>query len=113
MQIKYSFDFPGSTNGAIEYIVSHAIQTAAGAGVKSLTFGAGATASLMPGHNMSGTKVKMLQHSYETVAKQFNLIRKSEFRAKLGAEDDPLWLAYPPHGLGSKGMQAVINFFRD
>lgn len=113
MQIKYSFDFPGSTNGAIEYIVSHAIQTAAGAGVKSLTFGAGATASLTPGHNMSGTKVKMLQHSYETVAKQFNLIRKSEFRAKLGAEDDPLWLAYPPHGLGSKGMQAVVNFFKD
>lgn len=113
MQIKYSFDFPGAPNGAIEYIVSHAIQTASRAGVKSLTFGAGATTSLTPGHNMSGTKVRMLQHTYETIAKQFNLIRKSEFRAKLGAEDDPLWLAYPPHGLGSRGVRAILNFFED
>lgn len=113
MQIKYSFDFPNAPNGVIEHLVTHAIQTAAQSGVKSLTFGAGATASLTPGHNMSGAKVKFLRNSYEGVAKQFNLVRKSEFRAKLGAEDDPLWLAYPPHGLGSKGIRAILNFFMD
>ncbi|BAE55851.1 aspartyl-tRNA synthetase, cytoplasmic [Aspergillus flavus] len=113
MQVKYSFDFPGSPNGVIEHIVTHAIQTAARSGVKSLTFGAGATTTLTPGHNMHGAKVKMLQHTYETLAKQFHLVRKSEFRAKLGAQDDPLYIAYPPHGLGSKGIRAVLHFFED
>ncbi|KAF7119218.1 hypothetical protein CNMCM5793_008963 [Aspergillus hiratsukae] len=113
MQVKYSFDFPGSPNGVIEYIVTHAIQTAARAGTKSLTFGAGATATLTPGHNLHGAKIKMLQHTYETLAKQFHLVRKSEFRAKLGAHDEPLYIAYPPHGLGSRGIRAVLHFFED
>lgn len=113
MQIKYSLDFPGAPNGAIEHILTHAIQTAARAGIKWLTFGAGATSTLTPGHNMSGPKIKVLQHSYETLAGQFNLVRKSEFRAKMGAEEDPLWVAYPPHGLGSKGVRAILSFFQD
>lgn len=113
MQIKYAFDFPGAPSGAIEYIVTHAIQTAAKSGVKSLTFGAGATSQLTPGHHMYGTKVKMLQHTYEAVAKQFHLSRKSEFRLKLGAHEEPLYIAYPPHGLGSRGIRAVLHFFED
>ena len=113
MQVKYSLDFPGAPNGVIEYIVTHAIQTAAKSGVKSLTFGAGATSQLIPGHNMHGTKVKMLEHTYEALAKQFHLVRKSEFRAKLGATEDPLYISYPTHGLGSKGIRAILNFFED
>ncbi|KAJ5305970.1 hypothetical protein PENANT_c015G07675 [Penicillium antarcticum] len=113
MQVKYSLDFPGAPNGVIEYIVTHAIQTAAKSGVKGLTFGAGATSQLIPGHNMHGTKVKMLEHTYEALAKQFHLVRKSEFRAKLGATEDPLYISYPAHGLGSKGIRAILNFFED
>ncbi|KAJ5925583.1 hypothetical protein N7454_008222 [Penicillium verhagenii] len=113
MQVKYSLDFPGAPNGVIEYIVTHAIQTAGKAGVKGLTFGAGATARLTPGHNLHGTKIKMLEHTYEALAKQFHLVRKSEFRAKLGATEDPLYISYPSHGLGSKGIRAILNFFED
>ncbi|KAJ5214048.1 hypothetical protein N7449_001217 [Penicillium cf. viridicatum] len=113
MQVKYSLDFPGAPNGVIEYIVTHAIQTAAKGGVKGLTFGAGATSQLTAGHNMRGTKVKMLEHTYEALAKQFHLVRKSEFRAKLGATEDPLYISYPSHGLGSKGIRAILNFFED
>ncbi|EED17048.1 aspartyl-tRNA synthetase, cytoplasmic [Talaromyces stipitatus ATCC 10500] len=113
MQVKYSLDFPDSPNGTIEYIVTHAIQTASKQGVKSLTFGAGATATLTPGHHMKGAKVRMLQHTYEAVAKQFHLTRKSEFRMKLGAHEEPLYIAYPPHGLGSRGIRAIMNFFED
>ncbi|KAJ5108433.1 hypothetical protein N7456_005108 [Penicillium angulare] len=113
MQVKYSLDFPGAPNGVIEYIVTHAIQTAGKAGVKGLTFGAGATTRMTPGHNLHGTKIKMLEHTYETLAKQFHLVRKSEFRAKLGATEDPLYIAYPAHGLGSKGVRAILNFFED
>lgn len=113
MQVKYSLDFPGSPNGVIEYIVTEAIQTASKSGVKSLTFGAGATSQLTPGHNLHGTKIKMLEHTYEALAKQFHLVRKSEFRAKLGATEDPLYISYPAHGLGSKGIRAILNFFED
>jgi len=113
MQVKYSLDFPGSPSGAIEYIITHAIQGAARSGVKSLTFGAGASAHLTAGHNLSSAKVKMLQTSYDTIVKQFKLNRKTEFRAKLGAHEEPLYIAYPPHGLGSKGIRAILNFFED
>ena len=60
-----------------------------------LTFGGGAAARLTPGHHLSGTKVKMLQAAYESIMKQFHLNRKSEFRAKMGATEDPIWICYP------------------
>ncbi|KAJ5167734.1 Aspartate--tRNA ligase [Penicillium canariense] len=113
MQVKYSLDFPNSPSGVIEYIVTQAIQTASKGGVKGLTFGAGATSQLTPGHNLHGAKIKMLERTYEALAKQFHLVRKSEFRAKLGATEEPLYIAYPAHGLGSKGIRAVLNFFED
>jgi aspartyl-tRNA synthetase len=113
MQVKYSLDFPNSPSGVIEYIVTQAIQTASKGGVSGLTFGAGATSKLIPGHNLHGTKIKMLEHTYEALAKQFHLVRKSEFRAKLGATEEPLYISYPAHGLGSKGIRAVLNFFED
>lgn len=113
MQVKYSLDFPNSPNGVIEYIVTQAIQTAGKGGVKGLTFGAGATSHLTPGHNLHGAKIRMLERTYEALAKQFHLVRKSEFRAKLGATEEPLYISYPAHGLGSKGIRAVLNFFED
>lgn len=112
-QAKYTLDFPGAPSGTIEYITTHAISAAAAAGIKSLTFGGGATDRLIPGHHLSGAKVKLLEHAYEATVKQFNLTRKSGFRAKMGATEDPLWIAYPPHGLGTKGIKAIMNFFED
>ena len=112
-QAKYTLDFPGAPSGTIEYITTHAISAAAAIGIKSLTFGGGATDHLIPGHHLSGAKVKLLQRTYEATVKQFHLNRKSEFRAKMGATEDPLWIAYPPHGLGTKGIKAIMNFFED
>lgn len=113
MQVKYSLDFPGSPSGSIEYIISYAIQAAAKMGVKHLTFGSGATARLTPGSNMGNTKAKVLQRTYEALMKQFRLNRKSEFRAKMGAYEDPTYIAYPKNGLGTRGIRAIMNFFED
>lgn len=113
MQVKYSLDFPGSPSGSIEYIITHAIQAAGQTGVKQLSFGSGATARLIPGHNMGSTKVKVLQRTYEALMKQFKLNRKSEFRAKMGAYEDPTYIAYPRHGLGTRGIRAIMSFFED
>ncbi|EEP81919.1 hypothetical protein UREG_06784 [Uncinocarpus reesii 1704] len=113
MQVKYSLDFPGSPSGSIEYIVTHAIQTAAKSGVKSLTFGGGATAHLTPGHNLSSAKAKVLSTTYDAIVKQFKLNRKTEFRAKLGAHEEPVYIAYPKRGLGTRGIRAILSFFED
>ncbi|OAT08922.1 aspartyl-tRNA synthetase [Blastomyces gilchristii SLH14081] len=113
MQIKYSLDFPGAPSGTIEYLITHVVQAGARFGIKALTFGAGASSTLTPGHNMSSTKGKVLQTTYEAIAKQFGLNRKTEFRAKLGAFEEPLFIAYPRHGMGSKGIRAILNFFED
>ncbi|KAN0086902.1 hypothetical protein V8E54_000590 [Elaphomyces granulatus] len=113
MQIKYSLDFPGAPSGTIEHLITHAIQTAAHSGVKRLTFGAGATAQLVAGHHVRGTKVRILQRTYEALVKQFHLTRKSEFRIKLGAQEEPLYIAHPPHGLGSRGIRAILKFVED
>ncbi|KAL1956344.1 hypothetical protein VTO42DRAFT_7427 [Malbranchea cinnamomea] len=113
MQVKYSLDFPGSPSGSIEYIITQAIQAVAKMGVKSLTFGSGAAARLTPGHNIGSTKAKVLQHTYDTLMKQFKLNRKSEFRAKMGAYEEPTYIAYPRHGLGTKGIRAIMSFFED
>ncbi|EEH42912.1 aspartate-tRNA(Asn) ligase [Paracoccidioides brasiliensis Pb18] len=113
MQIKYSLDFPGSPSGAIESLITHAIQSVAKSGIKSLTFGAGASNHLTQGHNMSGAKAKLLQSTYDTLVKQFGLNRKTEFRVKLGAYEEPLYIAYPRNGMGSRGIRAILNFLED
>jgi aspartyl-tRNA synthetase len=112
-QAKYCLDFPDAPSGTIELVTTHALSAAGQAGIKSLTFGGGAAAHLTPGHHLSGTKVKMLSATYDTIMKQFHLNRKSEFRAKMGATEDPSWICYPPHGLGSRGIRAIMHFFQD
>jgi ergosteryl-3beta-O-L-aspartate synthase len=112
-QAKYTLDFPDAPSGTIEYLTTHAISAAAASGIKTLTFGGGATDHLVPGHHLSGAKVKLLQRAYEGLVKQFHLSRKSEFRAKMGAKEEPLWIAYPNGGLGTKGIKAIMDFFED
>ena len=112
-QAKYTLDFPNAPSGTIEYITTHALS--ANAGIKNVTFGGGAATHLTPGHHLSGARVKMLQGTYDAIVKQFNLVRKSEFREKMGAVADPIWIAYPPHGLGSsgRGIKAIMKFVQD
>lgn len=91
-QAKYSLDFPDAPSGTVEYLTTHVISAANNAGIKSLTFGGGAAAHLTPGHHLSGTKVKLLSAAYDGIVKQFHLNRKSEFRQKMGATEDPIWI---------------------
>lgn len=110
-QVKWSLDFPQAPSGTIEYITLHAVKAAAAAGTKNLTFGAAATTDLHAGHNLGGIRIKMLSHTYHSVAAQFKLTQKSKFSQKLGAENDPVFVCYPPQGLGAKGSRAVLDFF--
>ncbi|KAI9838070.1 MAG: hypothetical protein M1819_006225 [Sarea resinae] len=110
-QIKYSLDFPGAPGGTIEYITIHAMHVAREAGAKRVTFGGAATATLTPGKNLSGFRVKFLSRSYNSIASQLKLTAKGEFREKLGATEDPVYVCYPEYGLGTKGIHAILTFF--
>ncbi|KAL9607992.1 MAG: hypothetical protein Q9167_007139 [Letrouitia subvulpina] len=110
-QVKWSLDFPGAPGGTIEYLILHALDAARQAGVKQVTFGASAVDSLTPVHNLHGVRIKTLTRTYHTIATQLKLVQKGEFREKLGAEEDPVYICYPRHGLGAKGIRAIMNFF--
>ncbi|KAK6442282.1 aspartate--tRNA ligase dps1 [Oleoguttula sp. CCFEE 5521] len=112
-QIKFSLDFPGAPSGAIEALVMHSLAAAAATGAQSVTFGGGACAKLTPGQNLKGTRVKVLSKAYSAIAAELHLTNKSEFRAKLGAQEDPTYVCYPPHGLGPSGVRAILSFFED
>ncbi|KAF2480613.1 hypothetical protein BDY17DRAFT_255615 [Neohortaea acidophila] len=112
-QVKFSLDFPGAPSGSIEALVMHALKAAASTGATSVTFGGGAMAKFTPGHNLKGTRVKVLSKAYHAIATELKLTNKTEFREKLGAIEDPIWIGYPPHGLGASGARAVITFFED
>ena len=90
-QIKFSLDFPGAPSGAIELLVLHALKACAASGASSVTFGGGAMNTFKVGHNMRGTRVKVLSRAYHAIANELHLTNKSEFREKLGAQEDPIY----------------------
>ncbi|KAI1434472.1 aspartyl-tRNA synthetase [Xylaria sp. CBS 124048] len=112
-QIKFALDFPGSPSGTIEALISHALRLLQSAGIRNVTFGAGAMEKLEIGHNLNGLKAKILSHAYQTVAQQLGLGAKSEFREKFGVKNDPVYICYPFMGLGVSGARALIKFFED
>jgi len=112
MQIKYSLDFPGAPNGAIEASTMAAMNAMKENGIVSATFGAGATSELTPGYNLKGVRVKMLQSTYNSIVPKLGVTGKSEFRQKLGAEEDPLHVCYPKHGMGTSGTKAIMDFLQ-
>lgn len=112
-QIKFALDFPGSPNGTIEALISAAIQSLAKAGVKNVTFGAGALPEMVTGGNLDGIRAKILSKTYRTIAQQLKLVQKSEFREKFGTQNDLVYICYPFMGLGVSGARTLIKFFED
>lgn len=110
-QVKFSLDFPGAPSGTIEHAILHAVRVAKDSGTKVLTFGGAATPELHPVHHLSGMRVKMLRSTYKRIAKEFKLTQKSDFRQKLGGQEDPIYICFPPHGLGASGGCAVVQSF--
>lgn len=109
-QVKSTLDFPGAPSGTIEHIVLHAMHIPKDSGTTSLTFGGAATWELHAVHNLGGVRVRMLQHTYQANVKEFKLTRKIDFRQKRGGEEDPIYVSYPPHGLGLTGGRAIVGF---
>lgn len=112
-QAKYSLDFPNAPSGTIEYITLHALDAIAETGAKTITFGASAVNNFIPAHNFKGAGVKLLAKTYHGLATRLRLMEKGEFRAKLGATEDPVYICYPRHGLGPGGIKAIVSFMQE
>lgn len=112
-QIKFALDFPGSPSGTIESLITQSIQSLAKAGVRNVTFGAGATRHMEIVRNLGPMRAKILSRTYESVVKQLKLVQKSEFREKFGMQEDPVYICYPVLGLGVSGARTLIKFFED
>ncbi|SPO07237.1 related to aspartate-tRNA ligase, cytosolic [Cephalotrichum gorgonifer] len=112
-QIKFALDFPGSPGGSIESLISRSIQSLARSGVETVTFGAGAVQEVEIGSNLHGLRARVLSRTYKMIAKELKLLQKSEFREKFGVEEDPVYICYPPLGLGVSGTRTLIKFFED
>lgn len=96
-QIKWALEFPDAPLGAIEYILASVIKKLGDAGVRSATFGAGATGSLRSVDNIGGFKVRTLEKTYNGISHTFHLASKGDFRSKFGIEQDPVSSSQPVH----------------
>jgi len=77
---------------------------------KSVTFGTGAMEEITGGRNIGKHRLSALKKSYAAINKSLKLTNKSEFRAKLGAKDERVFVAYPKGGLGMMGIKAILGF---
>lgn len=55
----------------------------------------------------------MLAKTYSTLAHSLGLLKKSEFKEKLGAEQDPEYICYPPRGLGPTAVRSILKWLGD
>ncbi|KIK63121.1 hypothetical protein GYMLUDRAFT_41440 [Collybiopsis luxurians FD-317 M1] len=109
-QVKYALDFANSPSGSIEAALSAAMHAVASTGSGRLTFGTSATSRLTAVRNVAGVKVKVLSHAYEAISEKMKLHGKGDFRRKMGAEEEDVYICFPRGGLGGRGAKAVLDF---
>ncbi|KAI3609890.1 aspartyl-trna synthetase [Moniliophthora roreri] len=111
-QVKWALDFPGAPSGTIEHAVLTALDTAASTGARSVTFGAGARATLEAVHGFSNSNIvlRSMEHLYQTLATELKLMGKSEFRSKMGAVEDPVYICFGKRTMGPRGLRALMGF---
>ena len=55
-------------------------------------------------------RVRALSKLYSGIVDKLKLTQKGDFRGKLGAEEDTTFVCYPAHGMGAKGVKALMDF---
>ncbi|KAJ3866210.1 hypothetical protein EV359DRAFT_79728 [Lentinula novae-zelandiae] len=53
---------------------------------------------------------QILSHAYEAISERMSLRSKGDFRKKMGAEEEDVYICYPRGGLGGRGAKAVLDF---
>lgn len=110
--MKFSLEFPNAPSGTIESLTLHAMKAIVtlDPSTKSLTFGTGAADEITGGRNIGTARIKALKKTYDVIKKNLKLINKSEFREKLGAKGERIYVTYPRGGMGPGGIKALLAF---
>lgn len=114
-QVKFSLEFPGAPSGTIEALNAFAMAAivAREPEVRGITYGTGATQKLVGGRNLGKNKLKVLKKSYHAINKRLKLTNKTDFREKLGAHEERVYVCYPRRGLGPLGIKAIVDFMQE
>jgi aspartyl-tRNA synthetase len=114
-QVKFSLEFPGAPSGTIESLNLFAMAAivARDPEVHSITYGTGATDVLVGGRNLGKAKLKLLKKSYASINTRLKLTNKTQFREKLGASVERVYVCYPRRGLGPGGIKAIMDFMQE
>ena len=110
-QVKWALDFPNSSSGAIEALIALAISSVSD---QPITFGAGVTENLVPGHALKGVRAKFLDKTYKAIATSLSLGEKASFREKFGIRREEVWVCFPKRSLVTPGdAKEIVDFFRE
>ena len=108
--IKDSIASKFSPKNLTEWLIASAIQSLANDGESRLTFGPTPAESLTSADNsqISTGTVKFLNKTYSGIEHAV-LGNKREFRRKFSTEGEPIFVCFPPHGLGRHGISALMK----
>ncbi|PRP84433.1 hypothetical protein PROFUN_08113 [Planoprotostelium fungivorum] len=108
--VKNCITFPSSPKGCSELMLSTTITDARVTGVRLLTFSASAAERLEPIDNLSGWKVNFLSTIFHQIASKAGLSKRHTFRAKSGARDAPLYVAFSSEA--PPGLSAIYKLMK-
>ena len=103
---------PQAPKNLTEWLITSAIHSLASKDEHYLTFGPTPAPSLEVAGNVTGPAVKFLSKTYGGIYKTM-LGNKREFRNKFQVHGEPIFVCYPPHGLGRHGISALMKVLTD
>jgi len=110
--IKDSLQMPAAPKNLTEWLIASAIHSLADDDEHYLTFGPTPAPKLEPVDNVSSSGMKFLSGTYQGIEKAL-LGNKREFRNKFKVEGEPIFVCYPPKGLGRHGVSALMKVLTD
>lgn len=112
--IKDSIQTKSAPKNITEWLIATAIHSLAQEGETRLTFGPTPASSLEVPANakMSSTTVRFLSKTYSGIEHAL-LGNKREFRKKFEVNGEPIFVCFPPHGLGRHGISALMKVLTD
>lgn len=103
---------PSAPKNLTEWLITSAIHSLAKDEEHYLTFGPTPAVALRPVDNVSSSGMKFLSTTYGGIEKAF-LGNKRDFRNKFHVEGRPIFVCYPPKGLGRHGVSALMKVLTD
>lgn len=112
--IKDSISLRTAPKNLTEWLIAEAIHYLAEHDEHYLTFGPTPAPALKSADNaeVPSSSFKFLSATYGSIERTL-LGNKREFRNKFKVDGEPIYVCYPPHGLGRHGVSALMKVLTD